>query len=300
MKSIQTEAYNSINIVGKVLTLVTRSGKTSMGKPYESVNLVVRVNDEIEGKKTISEIPISFFASPYTNSGAENPLFKNLQKIKELHSIQDYGLDGASFIRLSKANLQENFFVSRGGQLIDTWQIRGAFCNTVKEGAKEEATFNIDGFILDIKDEVNREGDTTGRLIFKVAVVQYSGNVDGGNVDIFDLIVEDPDKINYLQRLLEVGQTFRFAGHIRYTTEQEQRATTASSWGEAISDEVTRTVRELIVTGGGEAPYDEDFGYDPLEIKKALNARKAKMEQAQIDAKPKATASTRTGKYDWE
>ena len=295
MKNIQTESYNSINIVGKLLSITTRSGKTSTEKPYESITLVVRVEDEIEGKKTVSEIPVNFFASPYTNAGAENPLYKNLQKMKELHSIQTHGLEGADLIRLSKANVRENYFVSRGGQLVDGWQLRGAFCNSVKEGAKQEATFNMDGFILDIHDEVNRDGDTTGRLIFKVAVVQYAEAVD-----VFDLIVEAPDKADYLQRLLDVGQTFRFAGHIRYTTEQEQKPTATSSWGETISDDVTRTVRELIVTGGGEAPYEEDLGYDPVEIKKALNVRKAKMEQAQIDAKPKAKSAAQTGKFDWE
>jgi len=302
MKTIETESYNSINIIGKVVDMTVRTGTTSTNKPYESINLVIRVNQDIEGKVAVNEIPVSFFASPYTNSGKENPMYKYIQDMKKAKTIQTHGLSEADTVRLSKANLRENYFVSRNnGQLIDGWQIRGAFFNNAKEGAKETATFSVDAFILDMRDEVNSDGDTTGRLIIKGAVVQY-----GGSVDVFDFIVEDSDKIDYLQRMLEPGQTFRIGGRIRYTQEEVQRSA-SSGWGETFESDSTRTVRELIVTGGGEAPYDEDFAYDPDEIKKALNARKARMEQAQIDAKnngdsaKKAAAATaKPGKYDWE
>ena len=298
MKNLEVESFNSVTIIGKPVSTTIRTGQTSTGKPYESVNVIVRVEQDIEGKNSIHEIPVGFFASPYTNGGKENPMYRNIQTLKELKTIQSHGVNGADTVRLTKANLRENFFVARSGQLIDGWQLRGAFCSTVKEGAKETATFNVDVFILDMKDEVNAEGDTTGRFIIKGAVVQY-----GGTIDVFDFIVEAPDKADYLQRTLEVGQTMRLGGHIRFTTEEVQRPATMSSWGENIEGDSTRTIRELIVTGGADEPYDEEFGYDPVEIKKALNARKAKIEQAQIEAKnggQKKAESKPATKYDWE
>jgi hypothetical protein len=62
----------------------------------------------------------------------------------------------------------------------------------------------------------------------------------------------------------------------------------------------------LIITTGDDVPKDEEFSYDPVDIKKAFAARKAKIEQLQIDAKntkatatPASTAST-SSKYSWE
>ena len=64
-------------------------------------------------------------------------------------------------------------------------------------------------------------------------------------------------------------------------------------------------VRELIITKGDDEGKEEDFAYDPVEIKKGLNARKAEIEQLQIDAKnknaaPAPVSATTSNKYTWE
>ena len=61
-------------------------------------------------------------------------------------------------------------------------------------------------------------------------------------------------------------------------------------------------MRELIITTGDDEGKEEDFAYDPVDIKKAFNARKAKIEQQQMDAasKAKPAAAPATSKYSWE
>ena len=44
-------------------------------------------------------------------------------------------------------------------------------------------------------------------------------------------------------------------------------------------DTTTRMIRELIITKGDDEGKEEDFAYDPAEIKKGFNARKAEIEQ---------------------
>ena len=74
-------------------------------------------------------------------------------------------------------------------------------------------------------------------------------------------------------------------------------------------DTTTRFVRELIITTGDDECKEEDFAYDPVEIKKAFNERKAAIEQMQINARqtsPKQglnstnSAEASSKKYDWE
>ena len=217
-----------------------------------------------------------------------------------MKTAQNVGIDNADHVRLTGATLQENNFVSRNGQLINGWQIRGSFINAAK--LSDVASFVTDIFIMDMHDEVDREGDTTGRLVIKGGIVQYNGKLD-----VVEFIVEAPDTVEYISRNWEVNGTVNVKGRIRVTSQEEE--VQSSGWGEDVPDTTTRFVRELIITTGDDECKEEEFAYDPAEIKKAFNDRKAMIEQMQINARkvaPKqgagsANASETTSKkYDWE
>lgn len=297
MKNTQVQATNKVNIVGKLIEMQFREGTTKDGKPYESCNYTVRVHQTIEGKEEIHEIPLSLFASKYTNAGAPHPGYKNIQDMKKMKTVQDYGEKEASVIRTSSGSIQENYFVAKSGQLIDGWRINTSFVN---EGGKGEmATFSTDIFIMDMREEEDRNQELTGRLIVRGAIVQY-----GGKLDVVDFIVEAPDKVEYISRNWNVNDTVNVKGRIRFTAKETAASpVTQSSWGEDIPEiPTTQTVRELIITSGSDEPFEEDFAYDPMEIKKAFNVRKANIEQMQVNATApkKAPAQSGASKYSWE
>ena len=293
----QIQAKNEVTIVGKLISVTPRSGKTSAGVPYESVNMLVRVDQNIEGKQQVNEIPISIFASQYTGTGKQNPLFDNVQRVKEMKTVQNVGLDAADTIRLTKGSVQENYYIAKNGQFYDGWQLRGAFAANGGENPTQIASFNVEIVIMDMLDEVTRDGDTTGRLIVKGGIVQYNGKLD-----VVEFIVEAPDKVDYLQRNWEINNTVRVSGRIRVVSEETQAPTKTSSWGEVLPEETTRIKRELIITGGADEPFEDEFAYDPMDIKKAFAERKALIEQKQIEAKQTANkpAADPKKKYDWE
>lgn len=299
MRDLTVQATNKFNIVGKLLDKSFREGTTKDGKPYESCNFTVRVNQMVNGVQETSEIPVSLFASKYTNSGAPHPGYKNIQEMKNWKTVQDYGEAEATMVRMTSASVRENNYVSRSGQVINTWQLGTSFIN---EGGKTEiASFNIDVFIMDMHPEYDNEGEETGRLVLKGAIVQY-----GGKLDIVEFIVEGTDKIDYISRNWEINKTVNIGGRVRYTSKEVNRAASESSWGEELPESSTQMVRELVITRGSDEPFDEEFEYDPSEIRKAFNVRKAQIEQMQVDAKNKAgkqstaKASTGPAKYDWE
>ena len=152
---------------------------------------------------------------------------------------------------------------------------------------------------MDMKEEFDREGETTGRLIIKGAIVQY-----GGRLDVVEFIVESPDCVDYISNNWQPNDTVNVGGRIRYSVQEEKRAAAESSWGEELPETSTRVVRELIITRGSDEPFEEDMAYDPTDIKKAFNERKARLEQMQLDAKTKASkpAATTAPKkdYEWE
>lgn len=301
-KSIEVQATNKINIVGKLLEVTFRNGKVaSTGKDYESANMVIRVTQTYSGREETSEIPVSMFASKYTNSGAINPGWTQLQTLKEMKTAQNVGIDAASTVRINSGSLRENNFVSRTGQLINTWQINTSFIG--ETGAiQETANFIEDIFILDVKPEENRDGDSTGRLEVKGGIVQY-----GGNLDVVTFIAEQPDYVDFIERNWNVNDTVTIKGRVRVVSTEEQKSDSDSSWGEDIPETVTRTVRELIITKGDNEGKEEEFAYDQNDIRKIFNVRKARIEQMQLDAQnrnnarhaaPEAAPSAK--KYSWE
>ena len=300
MKSISIQASNKITLTGKLLDVSFGNGNLTDGRPYQRATVTVRVNQTYGGKEETSDVQVGMFATEFTSTGKQNPAWKSLNDLKLMKTAQNVGIDNASRVRLTGATLQENNFVSRSGQLINTWQIRGSFINEAK--TSDVASFVTDIFIMDMSDEVDREGDTTGRLIIKGGIVQY-----GGKLDVINFIVEAPDTVEYISRNWEVNGTVTVKGRIRVLSQEEE--VQSSGWGEDVPDTTTRFVRELIITTGDDECKEEDFAYDPVEIKKAFNERKAEIEQKQINARAVASkqgagsanaVEASSKKYDWE
>ena len=295
MKSVQIQAGNKINLCGKLMDVAFGNGKLSDGRPYERATVTVRATQTYGGKEETSDVQVGMFATEYTSTGKPNPAWKSIMDLKHMNTAQNVGIDAAAHVRMTGATLSENNFVSRTGQLINGWQIRGSFINEAK--LSDVASFVTDIFIMNMHDEVDRENDTTGRLVIKGGIVQY-----GGKLDVVDFIVEAPDTVEYISRNWKVGDTVTVKGRIRVTSQEEE--VQSSGWGEDVPDTTTRFVRELIITTGDDEGKEEEFAYDPAEIKKAANDRKAMIEQMQINARkvaPKQGAgSANVTNYDWE
>lgn len=299
MKDLTQQSTQKINLVGKLLDSTFNKGKLSDGRNYERVNLNLRVTQTYNDREETSDIPVSMFAAEYTNSGSLNPGWKSIQDLKDMKTVQNDGLANADTIRLTGVSLRENAFVTKQGMLVDGWQLNSSFVNTTKMA--DVASFIIDIFIMDMRPEEDRDGDPTGRLIIKGGIVQY-----GGKLDVIEFIVEKPEHVDYIERNWNPNDTVTVKGRIRVTSVEEKTSGADSSWGEDVPETTTRFVRELIITKGDDEGKEEEFAYDPMEIKKGFNVRKANLEQLQIDAKNKASKpavradAATTSKYSWE
>ena len=298
MKDLSAQAQNKLNITGKLLDVTFGEGKTSDERAYQRAALTVRVTQTYGGQEETSEIPVSIFATQYTSTGKLNPGWKSIQDLHNFKSAQDVGIDNADKIRITGSTISENNFVSRSGQLINGWQIRGSFINSAT--TEDVASFINDIFIMDMHEELNRDDEPTGRLVIKGGLVQY-----GGKLDVLEYIVEQPEAVEYIGSHWNVNDTVTVRGRIRVTSVEEKTSGADSSWGEDIPEATTRYVRELIITKGDDEGKEEEFAYDPTEIKKGFNVRKANIEQMQADAKNGATkkaapATQTSSKYSWE
>lgn len=300
MKSIQVQAGNKINLSGILMDVSFGDGTLADGRKYQRATITVRVTQTYGGKTETSDIQQDMFATEFTSTGKPNPAWKSISDLKLMKTAQNVGIDNASHVRCTGTSLQENNFVSKAGQLVNGWKLRGSFVNEAK--IADAASFVTEIFIMDKHDEVDKDGDVTGRLIIKGGIVQY-----GGRLDVVEFIVESPDTVEYINQNWVENGTVTVKGRIRVTSQEEE--TQSSGWGEDVPETTTRFIRELIITTGDDECKEEDFAYDPIEIKKAFNERKARIEQLQIEARSKApkqgagsapSAEAGAKKYDWE
>ena len=300
MKSIQVQAGNKINLSGILMDVSFGDGTLADGRKYQRATITVRVTQTYGGKTETSDVQQDMFATEFTSTGKPNPAWKSISDLKLMKTAQNVGIDNASHVRCTGTSLQENNFVSKTGQLVNGWKLRGSFVNEAK--IADAASFVTEIFIMDKHDEVDKDGDVTGRLIIKGGIVQY-----GGRLDVVEFIVESPDTVEYINQNWVENGTVTVKGRIRVTSQEEE--TQSSGWGEDVPETTTRFIRELIITTGDDECKEEDFAYDPIEIKKAFNERKARIEQLQIEARSKApkqgagsapSAEAGAKKYDWE
>ena len=301
MKTLKEQSTNKLTLAGTLMDVQFGDGKLTDGRPYKRATVTVRVNQAYGGKEETSDIQASMFATEYTSTGKPNPAWKSIQDLALMKTAQNVGVDAASRVRLSGASLQENYFVTRNGQFVDGWQIRGSFINEPKTKISDVASFNVDIFILDMHDEERNE-EPTGRLVVRGGIVQF-----GERLDVVNFVVENPDAVEYISRNWNVNDTVSVQGRIRNTSQEEE--VHGGSWGEEVPDTTTRFVRELVITTGDDAGKEEDFAYDPMDIKRAFEERKAAIEQFQINARKTApkqgagsanAAETTSKSYDWQ
>lgn len=297
MKTLADQSFNRVNIVGKLLDVTFREGtlKTD-GRAYESATMTIRVTQTYGGREETSDIVVPIFAPKYTKNNTINPGWEHVQNLKKMKSAQNAGIDAADVIRINSGTLGENYYISKSGQLISTWQIRTSFLSS--GAATDVAAFVADIFIMDMHPELDREGDPTGRLIVKGALVAY-----GGKVEVIEFIVESPDHVDFVERHWNNNDTVTVKGRIRWTVKEQVTESAEDSWGEDIPEVRTTAVRELIITKGSDEGKEEEFAYSPEEIKKGFNARKAAIEQLQLNAKnspAKKAETSEVNKYSWE
>lgn len=295
MKNINDKTKNAVTVAGKLLDVKFGAGKTSAGKDYERATATVRAANSFGGHDEVNEVPVSFFATKLTNKGTPNPGFETIQKLKNFKTVENYGLEDADNVAFTGCQLQENIYKAQSGTVyVNNWQIRGAF---IGKTTQEIASFETEIVLMDMSDELAND-EPTGRYIITGGIVEY-----GPSLHVLKYVVEDPDKIEYIQRNWNVGDTVTVKGYIRRTVVERTGGTkTDDGWGDDMPN-IARpvVVNELVVRGGSQAGADEEFAFDVTEVKKLNAERKAKIEQLRMDAAPvKKAAAAKPSTPSWD
>ncbi len=288
------QAENRCKIEGILAEIDVKPGSfMKNGQMVDSIggSIIVKVVQKISGEEKELAIPIHMFASKLTNKGTPNPAYESIKKIADEYisiAASENGEDGADRIRITNANVRMNEYYSQDGRLISFPRINASFVQRIpKSDCKPEATFTAEFVVAAKNEELNANGDPTGRYRIDAIVPQY-----GGRVDVVPMFAQSPGVINAVSTYWEVGDTVKANGRLDFSATTETIIEEVD-FGEPI--EKTRTINrsDLIITGGSQEPLEGDFAFDNGEIQSALADRKLRLEK-QKDKDMSRAASRQT------
>lgn len=251
-----------------------------------SGTITIKVNQKISGKDKELMIPVHMFASKTTNKGTPNPAYESIKKVaNDFVSIAAAGEeDKADRVRITGASIRMNEYYAADGHLVSFPRVNASFVSKIsKTDCKPEATFTAEFAVAKKTEEVDRNGETTGRYRIDAIVPQY-----GGKVDVVPMFAEVDSVIDAVSTFWEIGDTVKANGRLDFSSTTETTYEDVD-FGEPIEKIRTINKSDLIITGGSQEPLDGDFAFAKADLDEALADRKARLE-AQKDRDMARTA----------
>lgn len=266
----RVQSVNKVMITGILNELSIEQKITADGREYVQGVAKIRVDQDINGKVVENEIPVRMFSMKKKKDGTDNMIYKNIVKMSEdfISLAAAETPSQASKVSIINGQIQENSYFDQSSGIVRTnFQLFSNFMRKANSDDESSAKFELSGVIGNISDEIDKNGEETGRLVIKFIIVGYMGEVD-----VVTLIAENPIAVNHIRNNWEKGDTVTLTGKINMsykivTWEEEQ------GFGEPIKRTKTESKRELIITGGCPCGLDEEMSYDSDSIKLALDDR---------------------------
>lgn len=251
----------------------------------------VRVNQTINGTAQELEVPVHMFASELTNSGAPNPAYESIRRIKEEYvSIAAAGgIEGADCVRITGGQIQMNEYYGQTGKLVSFPRVTSSFVTKIKkEECHPEATFSVI-FVVGKKGfDTDKDGiEIKDRYKICGIIPQW-----GGKVDVVEFLAVAPGVIDAVSSYWQEGDTVKANGRLNFTSRTEEH-TVEVDFGEPTVETRTISVSELVITGGSQTPLEGDFAYDNGEISSALADRQNRLSEMKERAKNRANGSSK-------
>lgn len=269
------QAENRVRIEGILseINIETRTFNRN-DEPVEALSgrFIVKTTETISGEERTLFIPVHVFSTKYKKDGTTNPSYESISRLMtDFKSIAAVGNeDEADRVRITNGRISENAYFSRDGRLISYPRIEASFISKIRpEECVPGASFVVEFYVCGKEEELDREGEPTGRLKVKGAIPQY-----GGKVSMVDFLCESKKVIDGVSSLWELRDTVRAKGLLNFTSSTET-VLEEMGFGDPIEKVRTYNRSELII-GGGSDPIDN--GYTRDEITEAIAERKARLE----------------------
>lgn len=261
---------------------------TKNGSPAKAIGGVIkiRVNTAINGAETELEIPVHMFAAQLTNSGAPNPAYESIARIKEEYiSIAASDIEHADRVRITKGAISMNEYYGQDGRLISFPRVTASFVSKIKrEECKPKAEFTVTFMVGKAGYELDKDGVETDKYKVTGMIPQY-----GGKVDVVPFFAYNQGTIDAISNYWQEGDTVKAIGKLNFTS-QTKEVEVKVDFGEPTIETRTYSISELVITGGSSTPLDGEFAINYEDVKVALEQRKERLAESKEKSANRGTS----------
>lgn len=271
------ERTNIIKIVGRLTNCDIKTGnRKSDGMGYVSVT--ASVTSDINGED--NQFDVSFYAFQSTKDGKENSLYGTYLTMNELIGKK---------VQIDGSMSENRFYSMKQEKMASSQRLNGRFIKGVSEQTRDEATFELGGFIMKtLAEKTNKAGEV---YAYELALGQcnYSGNA----MSMLTVQINPNDReIVMGAKNYKIAQTVKVYGNLHWiTTQVSQKSENVGGFGEAPVRVFTNHQRNFFMTGGT-APETAPLAYDTAIINSLIETYKAKDKQVELEAKSRANSGS--------
>ena len=292
---------NEVNVIGRVKEVNLELGTTRDGKENIKGNVVVLVEESVNGETRSHDIRVRVYSNKFKRDGNINGLYTGYETVmNEYKSIADVGDKKEADLVHVQGLLELNEYISQDGTKRSSNQVSGKFFNRittddVKRGRGPKAVATVEAVVEGIKDELDQDGLPSGNKKLSAFNVDFFGELRENSKPVIPFEAIVPENLaDAFDDLYDTGDTGKFSLKINNYAEEatEEDVQEVSGFGstEGLSEVKRNFVNNLEVIGGTEA-YQEPRAYNDEQIEEAKQFRQKAIDALESGYVPQKTKS---------
>ena len=292
---------NTVDVIGRVKEVNLELGTTRDGKENIKGNVVVLVEESVNGEARSHDIRVRVYSNKFKRDGNINGLYTGYETVmNEYKSIADVGDKKEADLVHVQGSLELNEYISQDGTKRSSNQVSGKFFNRittddVKKRRGPKAVATIEAVVEGIKDELDQDGLPSGNKKLSAFNVDFFGELRENSKPVIPFEAIVPENLaDAFDDLYDTGDTGKFSLKINNYAEEatEEDVQEVSGFGstEGLSEVKRNFVNNLEVIGGTEA-YQEPRAYNDEQIEEAKQFRQKAIDALEGSYVPTETPS---------
>lgn len=292
---------NTVDVIGRVKEVNLELGTTRDGKENIKGNVVVLVEENVNGEARSHDIRVRVYSNKFKRDGNINGLYTGYETVmNEYKSIADVGDKKEADLVHVQGSLELNEYISQDGTKRSSNQVSGKFFNRittddVKKRRGPKAVATVEAVVEGIKDELDQDGLPSGNKKLSAFNVDFFGELRENSKPVIPFEAIVPENLaDAFDDLYDTGDTGKFSLKINNYAEEatEEDVQEISGFGstEGLSEVKRNFVNNLEVIGGTEA-YQEPRAYNDEQIEEAKQFRQKAIDALESGYVPQETKS---------
>ena len=292
---------NEVNVIGRVKEVNLEEGTTRDGKENIKGNVVVLVEESVNGEARSHDIRVRVYSNKFKRDGNINGLYTGYETVmNEYKSIADVGDKKEADLVHVQGSLELNEYISQDGTKRSSNQVSGKFFNRittddVKKRRGPKAVATVEAVVEGIKDELDQDGLPSGNKKLSAFNVDFFGELRENSKPIIPFEAIVPENLaDAFDDLYDTGDTGKFTLKINNYAEEAKEEDVEEVSGFGNTEELQQVKRNFVnnleVIGGTEA-YQEPRAYNDEQIEEAKQFRQKAIDSLESGYVPQETKS---------